>query len=113
MRNIQEMDTKSCYEIINISSLGLTLKHGQDEKYICFDECAKNYANEKHLASSKCVAERDISKRIFIFYTNPKTKISFKKNFLNYICSGRSADDKFSDLQKAINQYGYTTYDLS
>ena len=102
-----------CFEIVNINSFGITAKSGKKDAKICFDECAKNYANENSLEKSRCVATRDITKLTFTFYTYPKTKVVFKKHFLKNLFSGRSAVSKFLELQKAINKYGYTSYDLS
>ena len=100
-------------EIVDINSSGLTLKHESANIFICFNDCAENYANEKSLETSKCVATRDITNLTFTFYTNPKTKVVFKKHFLKDLLSGKSAVRKFLDLQKTINKYGYTSYDLS
>lgn len=102
-----------CSEIIDINSSGFILKHKKTSVFISFDECSRNYANEKSVEMSKCVATRDITKLTFTFYTNPKTEIVFKKNFLKDLFSGKSAVGKFLDLEKIINKYGYTSYDLS
>lgn len=107
------MSSIICSEIVNINGFGITAKSGKEDVEICFDECAKKYANENSLEKSRCVATRDISKLTFTFYTNPKTQVVFKKHFLKNLFSGRSAVSKFFELQKAINKYGYTSYDLS
>ena len=101
------------YKIVEINSTGIALRYNDSDKFICFEECAKNFASENSLGTSKCVAVRDITKLIFIFYSNPKTTIVFKKHSLKNIFSGKSAVSQFLELQKMINQYGYTTYDLS
>ena len=75
------MSSINCSEIVNINGFGITAKSGKEDVEICFDECAKNYANENSLEKSRCVATRDISKLTFTFYTNPKTKVVFKKHF--------------------------------
>ena len=98
-----------CFEIVNINSLGITVKSGKTDIKICFDECAKNYANENSLENSRCVA----TKLTFTFYTQPKIRVVFKKHFFKDLVSGKSAVSKFLELQKAINKYGYTSYDLS
>ena len=67
-----------CFEIVNINSTGITAKNGKTDIKICFEECAKNYANENALADSRCVATRDITKLIFTFYTHPKIELVFK-----------------------------------
>ena len=102
-----------CFEIVNINSSGITVKSGKTDIKICFDECVKNYANENSLENSKCVAIRDITKLTFTFYSHPKIKVVFKKRCFKDLFSGRSAVNKFLELQKAINNYGYTSYDLS
>ena len=102
-----------CYNIINIDNFGITLKYKRTDVHIYFDECAKNYANEKFLEKNKCIATRDITKLTLVFYTTPKTRVIFKKNFLKDLIAGKSAIRKFLDLQQAINKYGYTSFDLS
>ncbi len=107
------MNNIICFEIVNINSSGITVKSGKTDIKIRFDECAKNYANENFLENSRCVATRDITKLTFTFYTQPKIRVIFKKHFFKDLVSGRSAFSKFLELQKAINKYGYTSYDLS
>ena len=102
-----------CFEIVNINNSGITVKSGKTDIKICFDECAKNYANENSLENSRCVATRDITKLTFTFYTQPKIRVIFKKHVFKDLVSGRSAVSKFLELQKTINKYGYTSYDLS
>lgn len=72
-----------CFEIVDINISGIILKN--KNIFICFDDCAKNYANEKSLKKSKCIATRDITNLTFIFYTKPKTKVVLKKHFLRDI----------------------------
>lgn len=107
------MSTITCIEIVNINSSGIRVKSGKTDIKICFDECAKNYANENSLENSRCVATRDITKLTFTFYTQPRVRVVFKKYFFKDLFSGKSAVSKFLELQKAINMYGYTSYDLS
>ena len=80
--------------------------------YIDFDRCAKNFSLEKGKVC-KCVATRDVTKLAFTFYTSPRTCIIFKRSFLKDLITGKSAARKFSDMQKAIVEAGYTSYDLS
>lgn len=107
------MSNITCFEVVNINDSGITVKSGKTNIKICFDECAKNYAEEKSLKNSRCVAARDITKLTFTFYTDPKISVVFKKHFLKDLFSEKSAVNKFIELQKAINKYGYTSYDLS
>lgn len=59
------------------------------------------------------MATRDITTLSFTFYTQPKTNLVFKRSFLKDLIAGKSAVSKFFDLQKAIVEVGYTSYDLS
>ena len=97
--------------IVEINSSGLVVKQNNSDIFICFDECAKNYAKTNFLKTSNCVADRDITKLTFTFYTNPKIKVVFKKRLLKNIFVKKSK--QFIILQKEINKYGYTTFDLS
>lgn len=102
-----------CYNVVTIDSKGITLKHQKNNIYICFEECAQNYAAEKALITSKCVAVRDITTLSFVFYTHPKIKLVFKKHLLGNFIPNKSAVNKFLYLQKAIEKFGYNSYDLS
>lgn len=102
-----------CYNLINLDNDGITLRYHSNNIHIKFDDCAWNYAIENSLDKSNCVATRDISALTFTFYTVPKTKIVFKKHLIKDLFFGKSAVDKFLDLQNAISQTGYTSYDLS
>lgn len=107
------MDNIICHEVVDINSKGITLKYRNSNVFIEFEECARNYAKQNFLNSSKCVAVRDITALTFIFYTCPKTKMVFKKNFLTSLFTGKSAVSKFMDLQNSINRFGFTSFDLS
>jgi len=106
-------DSIICDEILDVDNSGLTIKCNNSDIFISFAECVKNYANENSLENSRCVATRDITKLTFTFYTQPKLRVIFKKHFFKDLVSGRSAVNKFLELQKTINKYGYTSYDLS
>lgn len=102
-----------CFDVVNADRSGITVKGDRADVKISFAECAKNYAKEKSLATSNCVATRDATKLTFIFYTHPKTRVTFKKRFLQGLFSGKTAVGKFLELQRTIRRYGYTSYDLS
>ncbi len=102
-----------CFEIMSMNKKGITLKHQDATIFVDFKECAKNFANENSLETSKCVAERDITALTFIFYMNPKVKVVFKKQFFKNLLSGKTAVQKFQDLQSFIIKAGFTSYDLS
>ena len=102
-----------CFEMVRMSSSGITVKSGGTNIKINFEECAKNYANENSLKNSRCVATRDITKLTFTFYTQPKISVVFKKHFFKDLFSAKPAVRRFLELQKEINKCGYTCYDLS
>ena len=106
------MNNKICHKIINVTKNGITLQSAGEKIYIDFDDCVKNFSLENG-RFCKCVATRDITKLSFTFYTNPRTNIIFKRNFLKNLLIGKSAVSKFWDMQKAIVEAGYTSYELS
>lgn len=106
------MNNVICHKVIDVTKKGITLDSAGKKIYIDFDECAKNFSIEKGKVC-KCVATRDITKLSFIFYTYPKTTIIFKRKFLKDLIAGKSAVSKFLNMQKAIVEAGYTSYDLS
>lgn len=107
------MNNIICIDIISVTEEGAILKHKNGTVFIDFDFCAMNYAKESFRVNSKCIAFRDVTKCTFTFFTEPKTNIIFKNHYLKMIFGGKSATGLFLDLQKAINQYGYTSYDMS
>lgn len=107
------MDNIICHNVIDVAKEGITLKTAKENIYISFDDCVKNFSSENGREFCKCVATRDITTLSFTFYTQPKTNLVFKKSFLKDLISGKSAVSKFFDLQKAIVEVGYTSYDLS
>ncbi len=107
------MEDIVCYKMIAVENEGIWLKHQDAEIYVNFDECAKNYACENSLAQNRCVATRDVTNRVFIFYTLPKTKVIFKKSFLHGLFGRKSAVNRFHDLYKTIIELGYSSCDIS
>ena len=101
-----------CHKVIDVTKKGITLQSASEKICIDFDDCAKNFSLEKGNVC-KCVAVRDITKLSFTFYTSPRTNIIFKKSFFKDLIAGKSAMSKFLDMQKAIVEAGYTSYDLS
>lgn len=99
-------------EIINIDSKGIVVRHEGDDIFIDFKKCAINFSIKNNLSKSKCVAERNIINHTFVFYTEPNTTIKFK-NTLQNLLKGKSANKKFIELQKAIDDSGYISFDLS
>ena len=100
-------------DIEKINSSGIVFNRQLYNQHIDFDECCRNYAMEHGIERSLCVAERDSTKLMFYFYSNPATIIDFNKyKFFANIFS-RRAYRKFCELQKKIYEFGYTTYDLT
>jgi hypothetical protein len=99
-------------DILHISSDGISYKGG----FINFRECSYNFQSE-HGGDGNCVGERDItgSNPSFAFYTAPITTHIFfiPKCKLCEMLLRRSTYQRFYDLQKEINLYGYKTFDLS
>lgn len=107
------MNIISCFDNVTVNEIGVTITENEIKTCIKFNECARNYAKEKSIQESKCVALRDITKCTFVFYTSPKTVLIFRGGFLKYLRCGKTATDKFIELQKKIEKYGYVSYDLS
>lgn len=107
------MNSIMCYKVSDITKDGIILEFKKNKIYINFYDCAKNFSTENNIECSKCVATRDITKLSFTFYTYPKTKLVFTKYSLSNIIGGESAISKFLNLQKAIVEAGYTSYDFS
>lgn len=106
------MNNIICRKVIDVTKKGITLESTDKEIHINFDDCVKNCALEKG-KSRNCVATRNITELSFTFYTSPKTHIIFKRSFFKDLIDGKSATGKFLDMQKAIVEAGYTSYDLS
>ena len=101
------MDNREIYfsEIETVNKIGITLKNGDK---ILFEDCIGNRYN-----SPTCVAERDItaSPPYFEFFTaNQPVRIIFdtKKIF-----SKQKIREQFVGLNRQIQKFGYSTYDLS
>ena len=106
------MNNIICHNVIDVTKEGVTLESAGEKIYIDFDDCVKNFSLEKGKVC-KCVATRDITTLSFVFYTQPKTTVVFKRSFFKELIARKSATSKFLDLQKAIVEAGYTSYDLS
>lgn len=107
------MNNIICHNVINVTKDGVTLLSTKDKIYINFDDCVKNFSLEHGKEIRKCVATRDITTLSFTFYTQPKLNVIFKKNFFKDLIAKKSALSKFLNMQKAIVEVGYTSYDIS
>lgn len=106
------MNNVICHKVIDVTKEGITLTSDVGKIYIDFKDCVKNFSLGKG-EIYKCVATRDITTLSFTFYTHPKTNVVFKRNFFKELIAGKTAISKFLDMQKAIVEAGYTSYDLS
>ena len=111
-RGAYNLNNIICHKVIAVTKKGAELESDGKKIYIDFDCCAKNFSLEKGKVC-KCVATRDAAKLAFTFYTCPQTTLIFKRSFLKDLIAGKSATRKFLDMQKAIVEAGYTSYDLS
>ena len=112
-RCFSDYDTFTEHEITNITHHGILLKN---DVLIEFKTCAKNY-KEAHSLEEKtlCIGERDITDLSFTFYTSPKPiMIKFiEKNKFAEFFSKCNTRQRFHELQKKVNEYGYKTFDMS
>lgn len=92
---------------------GITFESAGKKIHINFDDCAKNFCSENGKEFGKCVATRDIVTLSFAFYTCPKTIVIFKNCLFKDFVIRKSANRKFLEVQNAIVEAGYTSYDLS
>lgn len=103
---------------INQTNSTIVVRKGKTVHVIDLSICAKNFKNEYGVASGTCVGDRNITDKYFCLHTSGmKTMAYFKKiyvyNFFgNKIFKG-TRTQRFHQLQKAITQLGYTTYDLT
>ena len=99
-------------DILHISSDGISYKGG----FVNFRECSYNF-QYKHGGDGKCIGERDITgtSSSFVLYTAPLTTHIFfvPKGKLGEVFSRTPTYQRFYNLQKELNKYGYTTRDLS
>ena len=79
-----------------------------------FADCVKNYALYNDTKGLPIIGERDITDLSFMFYSSPRiVMIRFlKKPWLVELFS-TSVYQRFHNLQKQINSFGYITRDLS
>lgn len=107
------MKTVVCTKLLDVSEQGIVIECGKEEVSISFADCVKNFSTETGKGSGTCVAARDVTELTFTFYTDPKTIVSVKKGFFQTLLTGKTAYERFSELRKAIEKAGYSSYDLS
>lgn len=108
------------HDIIAINSSDATIIVRREKTYYTIDlhTCAENYKKEYGTTNGTCVGDRNITGKYFCLNTSGmETMIYFKKI---YVCNlfGKkifkgTRSQRFHQLQKALVQLGYTTYDLT
>lgn len=98
--------------IVEITSKGISLKNGT---FIDFSACAENFKKANPTSSGTCVGEREFTDMSFTFYTNPKPiMIIFEpRNKFFELLTANSTVKRFHSLQRKINNFGYSTLDIS
>ena len=103
---------------INKSNSTIVVRDGKGFHSIDLNICADNFKKEHSNSSGLCVGDRNVEGKYFCLSTNGiETMIYFKRL---YICNpfGKkilfgNRIQRFHQLQKAITQLGYRTYDLT
>ena len=103
---------------INQSNSTIIVRDRKDIHIIDLKICADNFKKEYGDSNGKCVGDRNAEGKYFCLSTSGiETMIYFKRL---YICnlSGKkilfgNRIQRFHQLQKAITQLGYKTYDLT
>ncbi len=103
---------------INQSDLTIVIRDGQEVHTIDLKICADNFKKEHGNFNGMCVGDRDAESKYFCLHTSGmKTMVYFKRL---YVCNlfGKkilfgNRMQRFNQLQKAISQLGYRTYDLT
>ena len=79
----------------------------------CFSRVQIIYHLRKiNCSDTVCVADRFLSddEAYFLFYTNDRVKIVFKKAFFIWKSKRRK---KFMEIQMRLNNFGYSSFDCS
>ena len=104
------MKNYSYADIQEITQNGLVLKDGTCIEFNIRILNAREHLNNE---TTSCVAERDCTAAppYFMFYTNPKTKITVDTH--KGLFAKRKNYKDFRHLQLVLQSFNYTTYDLS
>ena len=103
---------------INQSNSTIVVRDGKGVHTIDLNSCAASFKNEHGNSDGTCVGDRNAKGKYFCLNTSGiATMIYFKRL---YICNpfGKkllfgSRMQRFHQLQKAITELGYRTYDLT
>ena len=92
---------------------GFWLHNKGDACFLLLKDCITPGNAQHGRNSHKGVGTRDITKLTYTFYSTPPIRIVFAKGILSYIRTGKTATQRFLQIQKELNSLGYHTYDLS
>lgn len=98
--------------IAEITSKGISLKN---DTFIDFSVCAENFKKANPTSSGTCIGEREVTDMSFTFYTNQKPiMIIFepRNKFFEFLTANGKVK-RFHSLQLKINDFGYSTLDMS
>lgn len=98
-------------DIKEIDNQGIILRDGY---IILFEECRYEWSKEKdvELNSTFCVGERSYLDGVpyFLFYTKDRVKIYCKANIF---FKKKRSEKVYDKLRILLNDYGYSSYDLT
>ena len=97
-----DYDAYSDDSIVRILPDGIELSGGGK---ILFDECAENFGHySEKAADTQYIGEKDADDGSFMFFASPcPVMIKFLPRFFS-----RSVRQRMNDLEKIINEYGYS-----
>ena len=103
---------------INQSNATIIAQKGKNTYIIDLRICAENFKNKYSTSNGNCVGDRNIQSYYFCLYTSDrKTMICFKRFYVFRLFGkelfGGNRTQRFRQLQKALTQLGYRTYDLT
>ena len=103
---------------IDKSNATISVRKGKSLHTIDLNACADNFKKEYGSSNGACVGDRKIDGIYFCFHTSGvKTRIYFKKIYVLGLFGKKilfgSRTDRFRQLERAIRELGFTTYDLS
>ena len=91
---------------------GIWLHHKGETNFLLLKDCVHS-TNLQGRNSHNGIGTRDITKLTFTFYSTPSIRIVFTKGILSYIRTGKTATQRFHQLQNNLLSLGYCTFDLS
>jgi len=98
-------------DVQEITEAGILFKDGFK---LFFEECRNGWAmvNKIQREESYCVAERDILAKpsYYLFFSQDRVKIVFDNKGIR---EKKKNKNRFQNLQKILNSFGLSSYDMS